>query len=387
MISDVLPQLPTRTGAAPTGYQATALAEASPHPGETTLDRPGSFSAGQTTPGESFGTPLAAGAAPGVGQPPVSLVAPTTPQPVLGEATRYDQPMGYDSRPAAAVPPPDFSSWYDASPRSGSSQPGPAGQPGAGSASRPGAAPPAGGWPEYRPGTPRRRRPGLWWKIALVLLALLGAGAGAATIVLLRHGPASTPNGHGTTPVSQQSSPSTAGLPPASLQLVTAINTPPGPLPAGWSTLTHQASNGETAGFKIAYPSNWTVSTSGYQTYLRDPSANVNILVDLTPHTYPHDMLAEAQYIKSQSLPRFPGYAQIGLASTPIRRTSGSYWKFTWDDQGVSQEAIDMLFVLPTSGGPQSYALYFTAPASLFTAEHPFFDEAAETFTPLGVNT
>jgi eukaryotic-like serine/threonine-protein kinase len=393
MISDVLPQLPTRTDAAPTGYEATALAQASPHPGETTLDRPGSSSAGQTTPGEFPGTPLAAGAAPGGGQPPVSQAAPTTPQPVLGGASSGSS-SGYGSeaplRPAAAaVPPPDFSSWYDSSPRSTSSQPwsggayetGPAGQPGSGSRSTAGA--PAGGWPEYRPEVPRRRRSGLWWKIALVLLAVLGAAAGATTIVLLRHSPASTPNGQGTTsaPVSQPpSSTSTAGLPPASLQLVNAINMQPGPLPAGWTTLTHQASNGETTGFSIAYPSNWTVSTSGYQTYLRDPSANVNILIDLTPHTYPDNMLAEAQYIESRSLPRFPGYAQLGLASTPIRHTSGSYWKFTWDDRGVSQEAIDMLFVLHTSAGAQSYALYFTAPTSMFTAEHPFFDETAETF-------
>jgi hypothetical protein len=425
MITDVLPQLPTRTGAAPAGYEATALAEASPRPGETTLDRPGSLPAGQTTPGEPLGTPLAAaGAAPG-GQP-VSQAAPTAPQPVLGEAARYDQPTEYDQgkgswgqggsaaglsagSPAGyapgsetpsgpGVPPPDFSSWYDSSPRSGSSppwsggayQPGSADQPGAGPAPRSGAAPPPGGWPEYRSEAPRRRRSGLWWKIALVLLAVLGAGAGATTIVLLRHGTASTPNGHVTTPASQPpSSPSTAGLPPASLQLTSAINTPPGPLPAGWTTLTHQASNGETAGFKIAVPPNWTVSTSGRRTYLKDPSANVYMLVDLTQHNYPNDMLAEAQYIKQQSLAQghFPGYSQIGLASTPIHNTSGSYWKFTWDDQGVSQEAIDLVFVLPTSGGPQSYALYFTAPASIFTAEHPFFDEVAETFAPLGVNT
>jgi serine/threonine protein kinase len=398
MISDVLPQLPTRTGTAPAGYEATALAEASPHPGETTLDPPGSFSAGQTKPGESLGTPLAAGAAAGGGQPSVSQAAPTTPQPVLGGASPGSS-SGYGSeapsRPAVAdVPPPDFSSWYDSSPRSGSAQPwpggayqpGPADPPGSGSASRSGTAAPVGGWPEHRPQAPRRRRSGLWWKIALVLLAVLGAGAGAATILLLRHSPASTPNGQGTTsaPGSQSpSSTSTAGLPPASLQLVNAINMQPGPLPAGWTTLTHQASNGETAGFSIAHPSNWTVSTSGHQTYLRDPSANVNILIDLTPHTYPNNMLAEARYIKSQSLPRFPGYAQLGLASTTIRGTSGAYWKFTWEDQGVSQEAIDMLFVLHTSAGPQSYALYFTAPTSMFTAEHPFFDEAAETFTPL----
>jgi eukaryotic-like serine/threonine-protein kinase len=399
MITDVLPQLPARTGSAPAGYEATALSEASAAPGATTLDRSASSRAGQTLAGDSPAGPLAAGATPGRGQP--SQAAPTSPQPVLGGAAVHDQPTAYDpryerptptgsaagpsgetragsapgsssgyaaayesgSRPAA--PPPDFSSWYDPSPRSGPSQPWPGAQPDA--------------WPEYPPDRRRGRRRGLWWKIALVALAVLGAAAGAATILLLRHGPASTANGQGT--ASQSASTSTAALPPASLQLVNAINMHPGPLPAGWTTYTHHASNGETAGFAIAYPTDWRASTSGYRTSFTNPSGNVSVIIDLTPHTYPNDMLAEAEYIRQQSLAQghFPGYAPLGLAATSVRGTHGAYWKFTWQHNGVQQEVIDFVFVLDG----QSYAMYFTAPASVWTPTHPTFDEQAETFAPL----
>ena len=448
MITDVLPQLPTRTGSAPAGYEATALSAASPHPGHPALDRPApsdplrSAAADQTAAWESPGVPLAAGTTPGSGQPSLSQTAPTTPEPVLGDAAAYDRPAQYDpryeqptqydpggwgqggsaaglaggasagssagsspgsssgyapghdapSRPA--VPPADFSSWYDHSPRSGSSepwsggayQPGSAAQPGSGpgsasrsgSGSRSGAAAPPGAWPEYRPDVRRGRR-GLRWKIALVLLAVLGAGAGVTAVVLLKHSTTSTAGGQGTT--TTPAATSTAALPPASLQLTNAINLQAGPLPAGWTTFTHHASDGETAGFKIAYPANWTESTSGHQTSLRDPSGSVSLIIDLTPHTYPNDMLAEAQYIRRQSLAQghFPGYSPIDLTSTPVRGTRGADWKFTWQDNSVRQEAIDFVFVLDG----QSYALYFTAPASVWTPTHPTFDEEAETFAPL----
>ena len=434
MITDVLPQLPTRTGAATAGYEATALSDASPHRGETAADRPAS-AAGQTAAEGSLATPLAAGAAPGGGQPPLSQTPPTTPQPVLGGPSGYDQPTQYDSRdrqptqydprqgswdhrgsaaglagaasagspagsapgsssgspggsgpgsaagyagyqaPApSAVPPPDFSSWYDPSPRSGS---GPGSAPDPGPRSRSGAAAPPGAWPEHQPDVRPRRRRGPRWLIALGVLAVLGAAAGVAAVVLFKHGPAGTANGQGTTSAPA----STAGLPPASLQLVNAINMQPGPLPAGWTTFTHHASNGETEGFKIASPDNWTDSGHGHQTSLTNPSGNVSLIIDLTQHTYPNDMLAEAKYIRQQSLAqgRFPGYASLGLTSTNVRGTQGAYWKFTWQDGNVRQEAIDFVFVLDG----QSYALYFTAPASAWTATHPIFDEQAETFMPV----
>ena len=42
-----------------------------------------------------------------------------------------------------------------------------------------------------------------------------------------------------------------------------------------------------------------------------------------------------------------------------------------------------MLFVAHTSAGPQSYALYMTAPESKFDQERPIFDEEVETFATL----
>ena len=108
----------------------------------------------------------------------------------------------------------------------------------------------------------------------------------------------------------------------------------------------------------------------------------MNLLVDLTPHTHMNDMVAEATYIRNNSKARFPGYKQLGLAALTIRGQPGSYWKFTWQDGSTRQEAIDLLFVLQTPSGSQSYALYMTGPLSTFGQFRPIFDEMVETFLP-----
>jgi serine/threonine protein kinase len=415
MITEALPGMPEPPNPVPPGYEPTALsASAPPSSAGSSSAGPASSPPGTSPPG---GEPLAAGTSATAPQPVTGGTAPGDQgdqvlptvyrRPAADDhlQTAYDPQGQWGQTAAASGPapaPPDFSSWYDPTPRSGpvpSARPGPeaayqggSGYPGSASPGDQQPAPWAGQPPATgaRPGTapppaarPRRRRTGLW--IALALLAIVGAGAGVAAVLLLGHSPAATPVAHGTGTASSRpsSSPSATALPADSLQIVDAINRTAGPLPAGWTTLTHPASRGETAGFSIATPATWTQTTSGYQTYLRDPSANVNILVDLTPHTYPSDMLKEAEYIKSQSLARnrFPGYNQLGLATTTIRGTKGSYWKFTWKDNGVQQEAIDLLFVLQTPSGAQSYALYMTAPESQWTQMRPIFDEAAETFS------
>jgi len=412
MITDVLPQLPGGSGAERAGYQATSLSASSrpatpavwaPGPGETSLD---AGSARHMAGEDPLGS-IAAADTRGGGEPSAAGTAPTTPQPVLGESARSDQAAyqpteyrepaerdqpstqydpkgrwGPDSGSGPATPPPpDFSSWYDPSPRSG---PAPSADPWSGAAYQAGSAAPAGpggargSRPDYRSPAPRRRRTGMW--IALVLLAVLGAAAGAGAIVLLRHSTSNTPSGQGSSPPVSSSGPA-GTLPPATLQIVDAVNQHPGPLPAGWATVTHHATGTQTAGFTLAAPVNWAQSTSGNQTYVRDPSANANILIDLTPHTYPNDMVREARYIRDQSLAHnsFPGYSQVGLQAETIRGTPGAWWKFTWIDNGVSQEAIDLLFVLHG----QSYALYMTAPTSMWSQMRPIFDEEVETFLPL----
>jgi eukaryotic-like serine/threonine-protein kinase len=422
MITDVLPLLPDRTPASPAGYEATVLSASSrpaplgwaqpepvpprlPEPGEISLDF---ASAEQTIAKES----------PAAGTDPLASAAqtaPTTPQPVQG----YPPPpgsswgqgagAGYSSRAAGSAarpegPPPDFSSWYDPAPRTGATaEPGSgsawsgsapsASQPGSGAAYQPQPAP----WSDSAPGPaswsgagyepPRRQRSGAGWKIAIAVLAIIGAGAGAATVVLLHQDHSGSPQSGGTTATGSASGSSAATLPSAknAPQIVDAINEPAtGPLPSGFTTISQPAAANETAGFNLAAPTSWKESTSGYQTYLKDPAEpNTNILIDLTPHTYPNDMLREAKYVEARSIPDFPGYQRVGLAALNIRGTPGSYWKFTWTDAGVEQEAIDLLFVTHTSAGPQSYALYMTAPEKSFAQIRPIFDEEVETFATL----
>jgi hypothetical protein len=229
----------------------------------------------------------------------------------------------------------------------------------------------------------RRPRSGLRWKAAVAALAIIGAGAGVATVVLLHQSHSGSPQGQSSSPGSASGS-TGATLPPASLQIVNAVNMPKtGPLPSDFTTVSQPTGANETAGFSIAAPTNWKESTSGYQTYLRDPAiSNANILIDLTPHTHPNDMLKEAEYIEEQAIPHFPGYQRVDLRAWTIRGTAGSFWKFTWTNQGVPQEALDLLFVLRTSAGPQSYALYMTAPTASFDQLRSTFDEEVETFRP-----
>ena len=336
--------------------------------------------------------------------------APTTPQPSQpptppqggwgqGAGSGYGPagpagPAGSAARPEGSQP--DFSSWYNQAPRSGASSP-----PGSGSGYPPPAGyapaawsgqasqqPPAWSGAEYAPSRPRRS--GFGWKAAVAALAIVGAAAGAGTVVLLHQGHSGSPQGQGQTGTStgsasgSASGSSSASLPPPTLQIIDAINKPAtGSLPSGFTMTSQPAASNETAGFTIAVPPNWQKSTSGYQTYLTDPAdSNTNVLIDLTPHTYP-DMLREAQYIEAQSIPRFPGYHRVGMAATQVRGTTGAWWKFTWNKKGVQQEALDLLFVLHTPAGPQSYALYVTAPESKFDQMRPTFDEEAETFATL----
>jgi eukaryotic-like serine/threonine-protein kinase len=428
MITEVLPQLSGRPPGSQAGYEATARSASSrpgspqpgpgqpgpgspgpgppgpvpprpPRPGETSLDF---ASAEPTIAKDSLGSAAAGTGPPGGAQASAAQTAPTVPQPVQGGAPRHDTPgsswgpgagAGYASGAGLTSgvppegPPPDFSSWYGPSPRSGSAaRPGSgSAQPGfspsawSGSASQPpaGPAPWSGSGPGYTPSP--RQRSGLWWKIAIVALVIIGAGAGAATVVLLHRnnsGPQSGSTG-------SASGSAAATLPSAqnAPQIVNAINMPAnGPLPSGFTTISHPAAANETAGFSIAQPTGWKETTSGFQTYLKDPAhQNTNLLIDLTPHTYP-DMLREAQYIERRSISRFPGYQRVNLARLTIRGQPGAFWKFTWNDAGVPQTAIDLLYIAQTSAGPQSYALYMTAPTNLFDQMRPIFDEEVETF-------
>ncbi|HMI25956.1 MAG TPA: protein kinase, partial [Streptosporangiaceae bacterium] len=393
MITDVLPLLADRAPGSAAGYEATALSASSPpapgpvspgpvSPGPGSPASPGSASPGSASPGSASPglpgavrprtpvpdenslayqptvikppDPPAANTGPPRGAPAAAAAsaaaqtAPTTPQPSqpptppqggwgqgagsgyapAGSGYSAPDPAGSAAKPEGSQP--DFSSWYNQSPRSGASSP-----PGSGSGYPPPAGyapaawsgqasqqPPAWSGAKYAPS--RRRRSGFGWKAAVAALAIVGAAAGAGTVVLLHQGHSGSPQGQGQTTGTgtgsasgSASGSSSASLPPPTLQIVDAINKPAsGSLPSGFTMTSQPAASNETAGFTIAVPPSWQKSTSGHQTYLTDPTdSNTNVLIDLTPHTYPEDMLREAQYIEAQSIPHFPGYHRVDMAA------------------------------------------------------------------------
>jgi hypothetical protein len=130
-------------------------------------------------------------------------------------------------------------------------------------------------------------------------------------------------------------------------------------------------------------PRGWTVTRTRNRTYIADPAdpaKDIHLLVDLTPHTYP-DMVREATFIEGRS--GFAGYQRVGLAPLTIRGTAGAWWEFTWVRKGTAQTALDLLFIVDTPSGQQSYALYATAPTSIWGQLQPVFAEELRTFAPL----
>jgi serine/threonine protein kinase len=438
MISDIMPMLPDRPAA--DGYQPTSLSAA-----------PGGSYGGGAAAGGSYGgaspaaqtsmdaasqEPAAIKEPPGPdpygapstwAAPAASIAPPTMPQPSLndtpGPASGLSGSSGLGGSRGIGSQEPDFSSWYS-SPRpspSGAADraPGYAAQPSSygpqasSYAAQPssygaqpssyGAQPPqrdVASWPEAPPSSSGPNRPprsggtGRRWLLALIALAVIGAGAGAATVMLLRHsgtsnnpGASSTTQGTGTsatnTPQGTASTPAPASGAFSRLNIPQAINDPSsGPFPAGFTDYKLPASSaGTTAGFSLSYPSSWSVRRSGYQTYFQDPSLNAYVLVDLTPHTYPNDMLREARFIKVRSASAHPGYVGA-IAVLTIRGAAGSEWRFTYTDGGT-QEVLDMLWVASTGAGNQSYAMYFTAPKGSWGQLRPVFSTIAQSFDPL----
>jgi hypothetical protein len=213
---------------------------------------------------------------------------------------------------------------------------------------------------------PRRRRPLVLAGITLVALATAGTLAAA-----LQRSPGSgNHQAQGSQPGAGAAS-QAAGL---------------GKLPRGyhWYTL-YPASAGTTAGFSIAVPDGWQLTENGHTTLLRNGATSQYVEIDLTPHTFPN-MLAEAHWLerRTQQQGTFPGYQRIAIRRTTTHGATAAAWQFAWQDPRIGQvEVRDVLFILNTSAGPQSYAVYMSAPAATWKTILPLFDEETRSFRPV----
>jgi eukaryotic-like serine/threonine-protein kinase len=225
---------------------------------------------------------------------------------------------------------------------------------------------------EYPPGTtgrPRRSRRGRTIALIAAAVVIAAAAGGGAAFALRGHG------GGTTVPPS----------PTTAFGSVNALNNPSATVPSGWTPETVRASaDGTTAGFSIDMPPGWTEQRSGMATHFTSPNG-MFLDVDLTPHTY-QNMVNEAKFIRDQSLLKgtFPGYKQDHLQAVPVRGTQGAFWQFAWSPaDNVRQLTDDILFILKTSAGSQSYALYFRAPDNGWSTTYlPVFEQILRTFEP-----
>jgi eukaryotic-like serine/threonine-protein kinase len=221
-------------------------------------------------------------------------------------------------------------------------------------------------YPAGTGGHPRRSRRGRTIALIAAAVVVAAAAGGGAAYALRGHGGTSVP-------------PS----PTTKFGSVNALNNPSSAVPSGWTPETIQASaEGTTAGFSVDVPPGWTEQHSGKATDFTSPNGML-LDVDLTPHTY-QNMVDEARFIKDQSLLKgtFPGYSQNHLQAVPVRGTQGAFWQFTWSpSDDVKQLSDDILFILHTPAGSQSYALYFRAPDNGWNTTYlPVFEEILRTF-------
>jgi len=208
--------------------------------------------------------------------------------------------------------------------------------------------------------------------VALAVLAVAAAAAGALAATVLPKSSSSSPNGTQTSTGTQSPPVTVTGsVPPitgTTPGVVRFFDKPSATVPPGFTQETFTPSQtGTKAGFTIAYPSGWTVQQqpgAPQRIHFQDPKSTAHVDVDLTTHTNA-DMLDEATYVMQRTLANglFPGYQQKELDAQDLRGTRGGVWRFDYTGKGgVTMRADDLLFVLQTPNGPQSYAIFAAAP-------------------------
>ena len=349
----------------------TATPKPKPSPSFTAA-RPGERSAAPTFSAARPASPTGGPAA----RPAASTAALSgygSAQPQSGPA-QYGaaQPSGAQYGPAGYESAPSGSAQYGANGYGGPSYGGPdAQQPG-------GTAPYLDQSSQYPLGSgggraQRRLRPR--WRLILIIAAVLVAvaiGAGAA-VALGHHGPAATAGTHG----------GNAAATTTPYKSVNALNHPSSAAPAGWVPEAVQPTAGQTnAGFTVSVPPGWTEQRKGLGTFFHGP-ANMLLEIDLTPHKHPNNMVLEAASVEhgAKTSGKFPQYRRAALAEVPVRGTKGAFLQFTFSLDGATARTDDILFVLPTRDGPQSYAVYIRGLSSEWnTTDLHLFDKILSTF-------
>ena len=278
-------------------------------------------------------------------------------------------------------------------------QPVAAGLPGPPAASPPAAnrpAPPAAGPAQPRPRGLRRALMAAALAVAMAAAAFIGyavyprspstasdpapvtAVHGSGTGGQAAHGTTSTGTGGRSTASSGSGDDSASGS--------SSANSGGGTPSAGyqWFQVT-PASSGTAAGFKVAVPENWQLTTQGLVSYLRPRSGPAYIEISLEPFTYPGPF-REVAYLQAQALRQelYPGYRLVAIRTGTLLAQPDAAWRFSWLRDGTKRvDVLQWVVSVPTSAGTQGYELAVSAPSPAFSWALTVFRRAMLTFQPL----
>jgi len=135
----------------------------------------------------------------------------------------------------------------------------------------------------------------------------------------------------------------------------------------------------DPTGFSIAIPDGWNVSHQGGYVYIRDPAGGRFLLIDQSTHPKP-DPLADWRQQEANRMGTYPDYHRIRLESVSYPQAEkAADWEFTYTGQGGPVHVLNRN-VLANPG--HAYALYWSTPASQWSASFPIFQVLARTFRP-----
>lgn len=232
---------------------------------------------------------------------------------------------------------------------------------------------------------PARRGPARkWWLLAVAAGLALVAATAAAVALTSGNAP-----GRGTASSgSRTPAPAHRGVPSTARHKSPKHNQPaphsaapanpgsqPGALPAGFAWYH------DPTGFSIGMPVGWHVSHQGHLVSIQDPTGARLLIIDQTTHPK-RNPLADWRQQEAARISTYPGYHRIRLQAVHYPQAEqAADWQFTYEQGGQLTEVLNRNILVNPH---QAYALYWSTPATQWSASYHLFTAFAATFRPAG---
>lgn len=126
-------------------------------------------------------------------------------------------------------------------------------------------------------------------------------------------------------------------------------------------------------------PAGWQLTHQGHLVYIEDPGTAIFLLIDQTRHPQPN-ALADWRQQEAARISTYPGYHRILLEAVRYAQAEqAADWEFTYYRAGQLTRVLNRNVLVDSH---QAYALYWSTPASAWTASFHYFQVFAATFRP-----